>query len=105
MKQHLNKKVLVTTSAWFYAPDGKQYRAVFGTLKAIHETKETLGFTPNRHHANWVIEIGDMLITGCQVLYCVQTDECNTGRADHSTYDSNGSYNEFKRASEIYLTY
>lgn len=80
------KKYLITTSAWFYAPDGDQYRAVWGTAKVL-ETKESFGFTPNRNHANWIYEIGDsdgkITIAGCQVLYAVECTErpiCKIGR-------------------------
>lgn len=69
MKHLIGKKVLATTQNWFHRPDGTQARAVWGTLKAIHTTQETLGFTPSRAHTNWVVEIGNMIITGCQILY------------------------------------
>ena len=72
------KKYLVTTASWFIAPDGEEYRAVWGVAKCL-ETKETFGFTPNRNHANWVYEIGDgdgkITIAGCQVLYAIQSDK------------------------------
>lgn len=69
MIHHINQKVLITTSSWFIAPDGKEYRAVWGELKAIHEAGKALGFIPNRAHANWFIEVGSMIIMGCQVMY------------------------------------
>lgn len=37
MQNFINKKVLVTTQNWFYGKDGKQYKSVHGTLKAVHE--------------------------------------------------------------------
>lgn len=74
-KEYLNQKVLLTTASWFYAPDGRQYKGVWGTLKAVQEVKEKLGFVPNRSHANWFYEIGDMVIMGCQVQVCIQTDQ------------------------------
>lgn len=64
MHTYINKKVLITTDRWFYGTDGKQYRAVYGTLKGIHEAGKTLGFIPNRSHANWFIEIGSITIMG-----------------------------------------
>jgi len=57
MHSYINQKVLLTSQNWFYAPDGKQYKAVWGTLKGIHEAGKTLGFIPNRSHANWFLEI------------------------------------------------
>lgn len=74
MKDFIGQKVLITTSGWFFAPDGTEYRSVYGTLKAVHEAGKTLGFIPNRSHANWFIEIGNMIIMGCQVMYITRTD-------------------------------
>jgi hypothetical protein len=77
MKHLIGKNVLLTTN-WFYAPDGKQYNAVYGFLYAIKEAKESLGFAPHRSHANWVLNIGNMTITGCQVNYAIECDTCET---------------------------
>lgn len=75
MIDYIGQKVLVTTSNWFYAPDGKQYRAVWGTLKGIHEAGKSLGFIPNRAHANWFVEVGDIIIMGCQVMYLIKSEQ------------------------------
>ncbi len=72
MKDLIGMNVLLTCSACFYAPDGVLYRGVWGKLKAVHEAKNVFGFVPNRAHANWIIEIGDMQIMGCQVLYSIK---------------------------------
>lgn len=74
MKDYINSKVLITTREWFFAPDGRQYKAVHGTLKGVHAAKDVFGFTVNASHANWLIEVGDMAILGCQVLYCVRCE-------------------------------
>lgn len=100
MNDFIGKKVLITTQGWFYGKDGKQYRAIHGTLKAVHESAKTLGFIPNRAHANWYFEIGDMVIMGCQVLYVQQADEVNTGNV-WETLD-NGDLQQ--RPTQIYLT-
>ena len=71
----LNKKYLITTDGWFSAPDGESYKAVFGTIYGIYDDKETLGIPTNRHSANWYVSIGNMLIAGCQIHYCIQTDQ------------------------------
>lgn len=68
----LNKKVLITTNQWFLAPDGNSYQAVWGTFKGVHEDQKVFGFRVNRSHANWYLEIGDMVIAGCQVLYLIE---------------------------------
>ena len=72
------KKHLVTTQSWFFGPDGNQYRAIWGTVQ-VKEAKDHYGFTPNRHHANWIVEIGDgdkkATVTGCEVLYALRCEE------------------------------
>jgi hypothetical protein len=67
----LGDKVLVTTDNWFIAPDGEQYRAVFGTVKGIHRDEEMLGIKTNARSTNWYAEIGNVLIAGCQIHYAV----------------------------------
>lgn len=75
MKNYIGKKVLVTTSEWFVAPNGRTYKAAWGTLHAINEAKESVGFAINRAHANWFIEIGNMVIAGCQVMYLMEQEQ------------------------------
>ena len=67
---------LVTTDDWFIASDGDQYKAVWGTLKAV-ETDKILGIQTNRHSANWFLVIGDMTVAGCQVHYTIKSPSCN----------------------------
>lgn len=86
MQHFINQKVLITTSNWFYAPDGRQYRGVWGELKAIHEAGKALGFIPNRAHANWFLEVGDMIIMGCQVMYIVQCNQYTDGDVEDWTH-------------------
>lgn len=104
MINFINKKVLVTTQQWFYAPDGIQYRAVYGTLKAVHEAGKTLGFIPNRAHANWFIEIGSMIIMGCQVLYVNQSDTIHTGNVEEWKADDTKGLVSYERPTAIYIT-
>jgi hypothetical protein len=68
-------KVLITTNEWFFAPDGEMYRAVFGTIMAILTAEETLGVKTNSKSTNWYVQIGRMTVAGCQVHYCIKTDE------------------------------
>lgn len=104
MQNYLGKKVLATTSAWFFAPDGKQYRAVWGTLKAVHSAKEELGFSPSARHTNWMAEIGDTLIAGCQLLYFVRCDEKpDFKEVEHTLYDMANGVKAFQRPNEIYI--
>jgi hypothetical protein len=105
MHQYINKTCLITTSGWFYAPDGRQYKAVWGTLKAIHEVSKAFGFIPSRAFANWFIEIGDMTIMGCQVLYVIACDKPNTDKIlDWHSESKNEPIVEFERPTAIYIT-
>jgi hypothetical protein len=105
MHEYINQKVLCTTQNWFYAPDGKQYKAVHGTMKGIHEAGKTLGFIPNRSHANWFLEIGDITIMGCQVLYVLKCDSVETGQIkDWKNDEKNGGIEQYEHPSVIYIT-
>lgn len=105
MNNLIGKSVLLTTSEWFYAPDGQNYKAVWGRLIGIHEAGKTLGFIPNRAHANWFIEVGKMIVMGCQVRYIVQCDEKpNTGRMRSWTSDAANGVKEFDTPSVIYIS-
>jgi hypothetical protein len=105
MKDFLNQKVLITTQSWFYAPDGMNYRAVWGTLKGVHAAKDVLGFTVNASHANFYIEIGNTVIAGCQALYCIRCDERpDHNRVTHTMYDIPNGLKQVERPNEIYLS-
>lgn len=70
----IGRMALVTTDNWFIAPDGEQYRAAFGTLRAVRSDSDTLGIRTNARSTNWYLEVGDMLIAGCQIHYVLLTD-------------------------------
>lgn len=74
MKIEAGQKYLITASDWFFAPDGEQYRAVWGTVKAVRTDADALGVQTNRHSTNWYLEIGNMLMAGCQIKYAVRCD-------------------------------
>lgn len=104
MNQYIGKNVLLTTSEWFTAPDGNNYKAVWGELKGVHEAGKTLGFIPNRSHANWFIEIGGMIIMGCQVKYLIQcNDKPNDERATNWTADAANGIKEYQSPCQIYF--
>jgi hypothetical protein len=73
----IGNMVLITTDNWFYAPDGRQYRAVFGTIRGVKDAEKILGIITNNRSTNWYIEIGNMTIAGCQIHYVIKTDKCN----------------------------
>lgn len=97
------EKALLTLSGWFYAPDGVEYRAVFGTVKGVHSAQETLGVQTNRNSANWYVEIGNMIIAGCQVHYAVRTDICNLTSARGWHISDQQGFQEYSRPSAIYF--
>ena len=78
----IGKTVLITTDNWFYAPDGKTYRAVFGTLRNVLADSDVLGIKTNARSTNWYLEIGNMVIAGCQIHYAMlaERSEMNFGK-------------------------
>lgn len=75
MNINIGDKAVVTTFDWFHAPDGQSYKAVFGTIKGIYNAEEVLGIISNKHSTNWYLEIGNVVIAGCQIHYLVKTDK------------------------------
>ena len=69
------KKYLITTSNWFVAPDGIQYKSVWGTVKGIYSDEDTLGIKTNDKSSNWYVIIGNMIVAGCQVHYAIMSDK------------------------------
>lgn len=71
------KKYLITTDGWFFAPDGQNYRAVWGEAEYV-TTKEAMGFNPIRS-TNWFVKVGkgegSILVAGCQIHYAVRSDK------------------------------
>ena len=104
MHELIGKKVLITTQDWFYGKDGRQYKAIHGTLKGVHESSKTLGFIPNRAHANWYIEIGEMTVMGCQVMYISECETAHTGDVDdwRTSDTEKGGIVKYNRPSIIY---
>lgn len=70
----LNKTYLLTLDGWFVAPDGEQYKAVFGEVTGISSAVDTLGIETNENSTNWYLTIGKMIIAGCRIHYAIQTD-------------------------------
>lgn len=77
----IGAKFLITTNQWFLAPDGNEYRAVFGTVRAILDDEATLGIRTNRNSTNWYLLIGGMVIAGCQIHYAIATNDFDHGWA------------------------
>jgi hypothetical protein len=49
-------KYLISTDTWFYAPDGKQYKAAWGDVQIVEDT--FLGLKTNRNSSNWFAKVG-----------------------------------------------
>ena len=97
-------KALVTTNDWFLAPDGRDYKAVFGTVKAVRTAEATLGVKPNGKSTNWYLEIGNMTVAGCQILYAIKTDHCNPGKAKGWSTSAADGLKEYETPSRIFFS-
>lgn len=72
------KRVLITTSEWFYAPDGQSYRAIWGSAE-VQKSEDLLGVKPH-NYANWFAVVnGTFLIAGCQIHYVMLCEEKPAG--------------------------
>ncbi len=103
MHEHMiGCKVLVTCSDWFYAPDGRQYKAAWGTVKAVYDAEKVLGIRTNARSTNWYLEVGCMIIAGCQIHYIASCETCNFGRAEEWANDGEKGMREYDRPSVIF---
>lgn len=103
MKPTIGKKYLINCDAWFIAPDGHQYRAVFGTVNNVMTAEETLGVKTNAKSTNWYVSIGNALIAGCQIHYAIQTDMVSIDPGEWES-EHNGVVTSGKRSrSLIYM--
>lgn len=70
-------KYLITTDNWFFAPNGKQYRAAWGEVEILEDT--FLGLKTNRNSTNWFAKVGSednhIIIAGCQIHYSIRCEE------------------------------
>ncbi|GAB3822165.1 hypothetical protein [Pontibacter rugosus] len=98
-------KYLITTDAWFYAPDGKMYRAVWGDVEILEDS--LLGLKTNRNSTNWYAKVGSddnhVIVAGCQIHYATKCLESPNTKpvADYST--EGGSLKWFERPTGIYI--
>lgn len=99
----LGRKVLITADNYFYAPDGECYKAAHGTLIGIYPDKDTLGIRTNMRSANWYVQLGNLLMAGCQIHYAILCEKVDfkpatlvsthEGRVVHSLSNSSRIYN------------
>ncbi|CAL2085033.1 hypothetical protein [Tenacibaculum sp. 190524A02b] len=98
-------KYLITTDAWFVAPDGQQYKAVWGQVEIV--TDEFLGIKTNRMATNWFAKVGTndnhLIIAGCQIHYACKTSvEPSLEPVKDWQLDAS-SYKEHNTPSRIYI--
>lgn len=86
MKFEQGQKMLITTDNYFFAPDGRQYRAAFGVCKGVQDSDQSLGIKANRGSSNWYILLGDLLIAGCQIHYAIATENVHLGPTNEYTF-------------------
>jgi len=98
-------KYLISTDSWFFAPDGRQYNAVWGEVKISEDT--FLGIKTNRNSSNWFAIVGPdhnhVVIAGCQIHYAVK---CNSRPKFKNVADfrvTDNGLKEFIRPSQIYI--
>lgn len=98
-------KYLITTDAWFYAPDGKQYRAVWGNVSIVSDY--ILGIKTNVRSSNWFAKVGTednhVIIAGCQIHYaCKSIFIPKTDLTADYTVDA-GECKTYNRPTSIYI--
>ena len=97
-------KYLITTDAWFYAPDSKQYKAVWGGIEIVSD--DILGIKTNVRSSNWFAKVGSednhVIIAGCQIHYaCRSENKPNVLSSEINTTDGIAKVEE--RLHAIYI--
>lgn len=98
-------KYLITTDAWFYGPDGKQYRAVWGEVVIVSDS--ILGIKTNVRSSNWFAKVGSednhVIVAGCQIHYAIKSEKKpNIDSADDYSIEQ-GEVKKHKRPTNIYI--
>ncbi len=102
-EQMIRANVLVTTDSWFMAPDGREYKSVYGKLVGVFEDKEITGLKTNSKSTNWYLQVGTMIIAGCQSHYVINCNgiDVNLGSVkDFQCFEA--EFIESTRPSKIY---
>lgn len=100
-------KYLITTDNWFFAPDGKQYKAVWGKVAILPDS--ILGVKTNTKSTNWYARVGNnanhVIIAGCQIHYAVRCEK-KPNQGSFKNYEvNNGVVVEFTQPeSRIWVT-
>jgi hypothetical protein len=98
-------KYLITTTDWFYAPDGVQYKAAWGNVELFDDS--ILGIKTNRNSVNWFAKVGSedkhIIIAGCQINYSVRCEDKPNTEFALDWQGSAEKLNIFHRPSGIYI--
>ena len=74
---NMKGKYLITTDAWFIAPDGNQYKASQEEVEILEES--FLGIKTNIRATNWYAKVGTesnhIIIAGCQIHYACKCEK------------------------------
>jgi len=100
-------KWLINTDNWFIAPDGRQYRAVWGSVKILNDN-EVFGIKTNRGSSNWFALVGNgknqMIVAGCQIHYATKSDERpNTEDVPDYQADAASGLRTFSTPTKIWI--
>ena len=99
-------KYLITTDAWFFAPDGKQYRAVWGEV-SVFEDNSVLGIKTNIRATNWYAKVGSeknhVIVAGCQIHYACKCDNKPENDLTDDYVIESGEVKNYKRPTSIYV--
>lgn len=96
---------LITTDAWFYAPDGKQYRAVWGNVQIVNDS--ILSIKTNARSSNWFAKVGTednhVIVAGCQIHYAIKCKEKPNTELVSDWSTAEGKFEEYNRPSVIFI--
>lgn len=99
-------KHLITTEEYFVAPDGQQYKAVFGTVTIVDKRIMIGELKANPRSVNWYAQVGtgqgSIIIAGCQISYAVKCDILNYGKVTSHTMED-GKKKSSVRETLIYI--
>lgn len=103
VEQMINNNVLITTDCWFVAPNGREYKSVYGKLIGVFEDKSITGLKTNSKSTNWYLQVGTMILAGCQIHYAIncEGEDVNLGLAEEYNYFE-GKCIKGSRPSKIY---
>ena len=99
-------KYIITTDAWFYAPDGKLYRAVWGEVE-VFDDNQVLGIKTNAKATNWYAKIGTdenhVIVAGCQIHYATKCEQKPEENGVDAYEIVGGKVIQYNRSTEIYF--